>query len=67
MIEIIIPELEELVETQSLRKYWTIEEETILKQYYGRVPTHELAKYLGRTKHAVEIKAGLLEVGFGKP
>ena len=67
MQEITIPELEELIDTHNPRKYWTLEEETILKQYYGRVPTHELAKYLGRTKHAVEIKAGLLEVGFGKP
>lgn len=57
MREIIIPELEEIAINSPPRKYWTEEEESIIKRYYGRVPGLEIAKYLGRSRHAVEMKA----------
>lgn len=51
-----IPELEELVGTNPYRP-WTGEEESVIRAYYGRVPTKRLAEYLDRTLSSVQNKA----------
>jgi len=55
--EIIIPELEEMFGKLEFR-HWDVEEETILRRYYGNVPFSLLMKYLGnRTPNSVRCKA----------
>ena len=43
-------ELAELAKTyKPSKRFWTIEEERILKEFYGKVPIKVLANKLGRT------------------
>ncbi len=50
-----IPELEELV-GMGRNRPWTGEEESVVRTYYGRVPTQRLASYLNRTLSSVQNK-----------
>lgn len=61
--EIIIPDLEE---APPARRYWTDEEDAILRKYYGKVDVRYIVKELGRTKRAVENRASILELTYNK-
>jgi len=54
--EVIVPELEALVATHKGVKKWSTTDEGVLDKYYGKVPTKELARILGRTPESVERK-----------
>lgn len=51
--------------TETGRKHprWTSEEEAYLQENWGQTPVHALAKRLGRTTQAVQIRAGRLGLG----
>lgn len=60
MIErrIVIPEFDEWIEVNGKSfNPWTAEEETILADYYGKVPTKMIADKLKRSIKAVNEKA----------
>lgn len=59
--EITIPELEE---SEPAKRYWTDEEDAVLRQYYGRADTVKIAGYLKRTKRAVENRASILGITY---
>ena len=59
--EVVVPELEALMGNTTMRKYWTAEDEAIVRKYYGKVPTEKLAKQIGRTLEAVQNKANKLK------
>lgn len=44
---------------------WTLEEQDLLRENYGRIPTKELCKILKRTKRAIRCKASKLGVTTG--
>jgi len=53
-----VPELDELIRTTKPRSVpWTENDESVMRQYYGKVSAKELAKYLGRRLSAVTNKA----------
>jgi hypothetical protein len=58
---VVVPELEALMGSHTTRKYWTAEDEAIVRKYYGKVPTEKLAKQIGRTIEAVQNKANKLK------
>ena len=47
-----------------LIKKWSKREIEVLKKYYGRIPTKDLAKIFGRTIDAVQHKASALGLRF---
>lgn len=58
--EILIPELEEAMETYIPRGHWSENDEKILKKYFGRVPIRTLEGYLHKSRHAVNSKATIM-------
>lgn len=57
---IVIPELEEAMETYIPRGCWSKEDEEVLKKYFGRVPIRTLEGYLHKSRHAVNSKAAIM-------
>lgn len=57
--ELVIPELEESVQT---RRYWTEEEDSVIRRYYGKADSGKIAAHLNRTKRAVQNRASDLGV-----
>lgn len=55
--EFVIPELEE---STTSRHYWTAEEDSILRSYYGKANVRDIAKHLKRTLRSVENRARIL-------
>ena len=55
--EFVIPELEESTPS---RQYWTAEEDSILRSYYGKAKNREIADYLKRSLRSVENRARIL-------
>lgn len=55
--ELQIPELEDAPPS---RRFWTDEEDTILRKYYGRTDPGKIAEYLKRSKRAVQNRASEL-------
>mgnify|MGYP000229835438 CR=1 FL=1 len=47
-----------------LIKKWSKREIEVLKKYYGKIPTRDLARILGRSIDAVSHKAGALGLRF---
>jgi len=47
-----------------LTRRWSEEEVKILKKHYGKMPTRELARVLGRSMNAVNQKARTLNLAF---
>jgi len=47
-----------------MTRYWSKEEEDVLREWYGRIPTPELAKALNRSAHSVQQKARMLGLRF---
>jgi hypothetical protein len=64
MEQIRIPEFEEYIQKFGVHKYrvWTVQEEDILREYYGVIPTGMLAEYLGRSIKAIQDKAFVIGV-----
>jgi hypothetical protein len=59
---IVIPELEEAMQTHHSRD-WSLKEEAILKKYYNRVPIALLLKHLpGRSHGCIRSKAQHMEI-----
>lgn len=56
--KIVIKELEEVRYKKQI--WWTDEEESIMKEYYGKVPIKKLSEYLQRSQLAIGKKAILL-------
>ena len=44
-------------------KHWTDEEVLYLKQHWNKTPCQQIARHLGKTFHAVKVKAKRLELG----
>lgn len=63
--EIIIPELEEYLNTSwESHKAWSFKEIAQIERYYGKVPTKELAKIMKRTVSSIQCKASLLGIKY---
>lgn len=58
-IKIRIPEFEDYIQTVGInkRRPWTEQEEEILMEYYGVIPTALIAKHLDRTIKSIQDKA----------
>lgn len=55
---IVIPEFEDWIKTHGVSfNPWSTEEEEILREYYGKIPTKMLAKKLNRSIKSVQEKA----------
>lgn len=59
--EIVIPELED---SEPIRRFWTEEEDAILRKYYGRVKAERIAEHLKRSKRAVQNRASELGITY---
>jgi hypothetical protein len=57
--EIVIPELED---SNPRKRYWTDEEDAILRKYYGKAELSKISEYLKRTKRAIENRASVLGI-----
>lgn len=55
--EFTIPELEESTPS---RRFWTAEEDSILRDYYGKANARDIANHLKRSLRAVENRARIL-------
>jgi|WetSurMetagenome_2_1015567.scaffolds.fasta_scaffold415099_2 hypothetical protein len=55
---IVIPEFEEWIKTHGVAfRPWTEQEESILREYYGKIPTKMIAHKLNRSIKSVQEKA----------
>lgn len=58
---IIIPELEEAMRNyQPHYRPWTLEEEAIMRKYFGKVQPKVLAGHLHRSKYSIDSKAAIM-------
>jgi hypothetical protein len=64
MEQIRIPEFEEYIHQFGVHKYrvWTVQEEDILREYYGVIPTAMIAEHLGRSIKAIQDKAYVMGI-----
>lgn len=64
MQQIVIPEFEEYIKRFGIHKYkiWSEQEESVIRNYYGVIPTSMLAEYLGRSIKAIQDKAAMMGV-----
>jgi len=62
--KIVIPEFEEYIRKFGPNRYkiWSEQEELVLREYYGIVPTSVLAQYLDRSVKSVQNKAAALGI-----
>jgi len=61
----IVEELESMPECK-LKIPWTRFETEVLKRFYGKRRTSDIAKKIGRTVEAVRVKASVLGLNFSK-
>lgn len=59
---VFIPELEDC---PPARRMWTVYEESVLEEYYGRTDSRKLAEFLDRSIRAVQNKASLMGLSKG--
>lgn len=64
MEHIKVPEFEEYIQKFGVHKYrvWTSQEEDVLREYYGVIPTAMLADHLGRSIKSIQDKAFALGI-----
>lgn len=61
-----IPELDEAAKIYKPYRFWSEDDQAILRQYWRKVPLQNLARYLNRSVHSVELQAERLGLPRGR-